>query len=193
MTVSRLVKKTLGPAVGLLLFSAALWVLSRELHAYQFSKIMHAWEGLPYGKFFAAMALTVVNYAILTGYDFLALRFIKNTLAYHKVAFASFIGYAFSNNFGASMIAGATVRFRLYSGFGLSALDITRIIGFCTMTVWIGFFCPCRSDIFLCAHDIAEIPAPSLCVGSSGGVGALDSRGGFFYRRGFTEKTGSDR
>jgi len=140
MSATRLVKKILGPAAGLLLFSAALWVLSRELHTYRLSTIMHAWEALPYWKFFFAVSLTILNYTILTGYDFLALRFIKNNLAYHKIAFASFIGYAFSNNFGASMIAGATVRFRLYSGFGLSALDITRIIGFCTMTVWIGFF-----------------------------------------------------
>jgi len=56
-----------------------------------------------------------------------AWRFIlRNPLAYRKIAFASFIGYAFSTNIGFSMIAGSSVRYRLYSSWGLSAIDIPR-------------------------------------------------------------------
>jgi len=38
------------------------------------------------------------------------------------------------------MIAGASVRFRLYSAWGLSAFEITKVVAFCTLTFWLGFF-----------------------------------------------------
>lgn len=45
----------------------------------------------------------------MIGYDILALKYIHHPLEYPKIALASFIGYAFSNNIGLSMIAGASV------------------------------------------------------------------------------------
>ena len=38
------------------------------------------------------------------------------------------------------MIAGASVRYRLYSAWGLSAVQITQVVAFCTLTLWLGFF-----------------------------------------------------
>lgn len=55
-------------------------------------------------------------------------------------ALASFLGYTFSNNIGFSMIAGASVRYRLYSAWGLSAVEITQVVLFCTASLWLGFF-----------------------------------------------------
>lgn len=37
------------------------------------------------------------------------------------------------------MIAGASVRYRLYSAWGLSALQITKVVAFCVLTLWLGF------------------------------------------------------
>jgi uncharacterized membrane protein YbhN (UPF0104 family) len=38
------------------------------------------------------------------------------------------------------MVAGGPVRYRLYSAWGLSALEITKIVFFCIRTLWFGFF-----------------------------------------------------
>jgi len=75
----------------------------------------------------------------MTGYDFLALKYINHPLPYIKTAFASFVGYAFSNNIGLSMLAGGSVRYRLYSAWGLSVYEITKVVLFCTATLWLGF------------------------------------------------------
>jgi phosphatidylglycerol lysyltransferase len=75
----------------------------------------------------------------MTGYDSLALKYIQHALAYSRIALASFIGYAFSNNIGFSMLAGASVRYRLYSAWGLSTLEITKVVAFCSLTFWLGF------------------------------------------------------
>lgn len=130
----------LGPLMGLILFSVALWVLHRELKAYHFHDIVQYLKNLPAHQLLTALVLTFLSYLVMTRYDILAIKYIHHPLECPKIALASFIGYAFSNNIGFSMIAGASVRYRLYSGWGLSAFDITRVVAFCTLTLWLGFF-----------------------------------------------------
>ncbi len=77
--------------------------------------ILRYLEELHGNRLFSALAFTFLSYLVMTGYDALALRYIHHPLSYSKTALASFIGYAFSNNIGFSMIAGASVRYRLYS------------------------------------------------------------------------------
>ena len=81
----------------------------------------------------------ILDYLIMTGYDFFALRYIKRKLHYGKVALASFVGYAFSNNIGLSMVAGGSIRYRLYSAWGLSGLEIAEVVVFCSLSLWLGF------------------------------------------------------
>jgi len=126
--------------MGLILFSIALWVLHQELKTYHFRDIVQYLRDLPAHQLLTALTLTFLSYIVMTGYDILAIKYIHHPLEYTRIALASFIGYAFSNNVGLSMIAGASVRYRLYSGWGLSAFDITRVVAFCTLTLWLGFF-----------------------------------------------------
>jgi len=118
----------------------ALWVLHHELKTYNVHDILRHLGELHVYRFFPALALTFMSYLMMTGYDALALRYIQHPLSYGKTALASFIGYAFSNNVGLSMIAGASVRYRLYSAWGLSSFEITKVVAFCTLTLWLGFF-----------------------------------------------------
>ena len=131
---------SLGSLLGLFFFLVALWILHHELKAYSVHDILQHLVGLPSYRLFPALALTFTSYLIMTGYDTLALRYIQHPLPYSKTALASFIGYAFSNNIGLSMIAGASVRYRLYSVWGLSAVEITKVVIFCSLTFWLGFF-----------------------------------------------------
>ena len=131
--------KHLGSLFGVTLLIVALAVLHHEIKMYHPRDILatlHAFDSL---RLLQALALAILSYLIMTGYDFLALRYIHKPLGYAKTALASFIGYAFSNNIGLSMIAGASVRFRLYSAWGLDAIEITKVIIFCTATLWLGF------------------------------------------------------
>ena len=130
----------IGPLLGLLLFAGALWVLHNQLKAYRLPDVIHSLENLPKERFFAALALTFLNYLIMTGYDALALRYVHHPLPYRKFGLASFISYAFSNNMGFGMIAGGSVRYRLYSAWGLSTVEITKVVVFCSLTLWLGFF-----------------------------------------------------
>ena len=128
-----------GPVLGLVLFSLALWVLHTELKTYHLQDIIQHAKSLPVPRISWAFLLTVISYLIMTGYDSLALKYIDHPLPYIKTAFASFVGYAFSNNIGLSMLAGGSVRYRLYSSWGLSVYEITKVVLFCTATLWLGF------------------------------------------------------
>ena len=132
--------KKLGPLFSLLLFTLALFVLHREMARFHLSDILTEFHQLPTLKFLSAVFVTLICYLIMSGYDYLALSLINRPLAYPRIMLASFVGYAFSNNIGLSMIAGASVRYRLYSAWGLSGIEITKVILFCSATLWLGFF-----------------------------------------------------
>ena len=138
LMIKKKVFHAVGPILGLLLFIIALFVLHRELKDYSYHDVIRSLGELPTVLIYLALALTILNYLVMTGYDSLALRYIRNPLAYRKIAFASFIGYAFSTNIGLSMIAGSSVRYRLYSAWGLSAIDITKVVAFYTLALWLG-------------------------------------------------------
>jgi len=129
----------LGSLLAVPLFVLALWVLHHELKAHEIQDVLTYLKELPAARLSLALFLTILNYLIMTGYDFLGLRYIKHRLHYRKIALASFVGYAFSNNIGLSMVAGGSVRFRLYSAWGLSGLEIAEVVAFCSLSLWLGF------------------------------------------------------
>ncbi len=101
--------KYIGPVLGIMLFTAALWILDRELKAYHLHDILHHLGSIPGRSIFLAVVLTVMSYLIMTSYDSLALRYLRHPLPYRKIALASFTGYAFGNNLGFSLVAGGSV------------------------------------------------------------------------------------
>ncbi|MDS4019159.1 MAG: bifunctional lysylphosphatidylglycerol flippase/synthetase MprF [Candidatus Competibacter sp.] len=127
-----------GPFVGLLLFGAALWVLQQALATYHYRDIVAALARLPRSRLFAAFLCTVLSYLVVTGYDWLALRYIRRPLPWPKIGFAALLSYAFSNSVGLSVLTSGSLRYRLYSSWGLTAVDIARIVVFTTLTLWLG-------------------------------------------------------
>lgn len=121
------------------MFIAAVWVLKNEVQHFQWDDIrMHLHDLSGYSIFFA-VCLTAMLYTTLTGYDYLGVRYIGSRLPWRKVALASFLGYAFSHNISPSLVIGGSARFRIYSGYGLTPMQVTQIVGFCALSLWVGF------------------------------------------------------
>lgn len=137
--MKNIIKPVLGLTLSLALFAGAAFLMHRELSVYHFNEVVATLRSIPLGVRCFACLLTLISYTVLTGYDTLGLKHIHKKLPYPKIAIASFTGYAFSNNIGLSMIAGASVRYRLYSAWGLSSFDIAKVVGFCAVTAWLGF------------------------------------------------------
>lgn len=135
----RILLKTAGVLFSVTLFIAALFVIHNELKEYKIHDIISELGHLSPQTIIFAILLTILNYAIMTGYDFLAFRYIHHPIAYRKIALASFISYAFSNNMGFIMFSGAPLRYRLYTLWGLSAGEIASVVVFCSLSLWLGF------------------------------------------------------
>jgi uncharacterized membrane protein YbhN (UPF0104 family) len=72
--------RALPALIGLALFFVALEVLRRELHAVSWRTLTAAIAGTPVHLLLAASGVTAINYAVLTAYDFIALRSIGRRL-----------------------------------------------------------------------------------------------------------------
>lgn len=147
--------KIILPFFAVLLFGGALWILHHTLREFHYHDILHRLHALPPWQIAAAICLTALSYLVMTGYDLLAMRYLQNPLAPGKVLLTSFISYAFSNNIGLSLLAAGSIRYRLYSAWGLSTEDVARVITFTVSTFWLGV-CTAGGLIFL----VAPLPLP---------------------------------
>src|SRR5512145_3292279 len=91
----------IAPLLILVIFAVALWLLHRELEEYHLRDVIASLRKISCGHLVLAVLLTVLNYSILVGYDLLGTWQIGHRLPLKQVAFASFVGYVSSNNFGA--------------------------------------------------------------------------------------------
>lgn len=159
----------LTPLFGIALFAAALWVLHHELRAYSYREVMNALRGIPRWRLALGLLCTAASYGLLTGYDALACRYLSQALRYRQIALASFVGYAFSHNVGASFVGGGAIRYRLYSSWGLSASEIATIVAFNGITFWLGFLL--LTGLALVFEPAAALAAKSLPPGTEPAIG----------------------
>ncbi|HEY6098122.1 MAG TPA: hypothetical protein VIW03_01740, partial [Anaeromyxobacter sp.] len=88
-----------------LLLAAAAWALERELRGFHFRDLESGLRQIPGAAAAAAVALTALDYLLLSAYDLLALRYAGRTLPVARVVFTSFIAYAIGNNVGLSLLS----------------------------------------------------------------------------------------
>ncbi len=139
VTVIRERLRTALPAfIGLVLFFAALEVLRTELRAVTWHGLTTDLSNIPAWHLVFAVLLTAVNYGVLTGYDFLAFAYLGKRLPARRVAMASFLAYAISNNVGFAMLSGASIRYRFYTRWGITAEELSRIVFSYVVTFWLG-------------------------------------------------------
>lgn len=137
---SRKVAWTLGKGVIIALILVLFgWLLSQKLKGLTFAQLQTALASFPAWRIALALALTALNYVILAGYDYLALRYLRHSVRPSQLWFGTIVGYAMSFNFG-WIIGGSTVRYRLYSSWGFTNMEIAKLIGTLTVTFWVGVF-----------------------------------------------------
>ena len=128
----------IGPLVAIGAFIAAAFLLYNELKDHSWDEILAAIKGLRASCVGLALLLTAVNYAILSGYDGLAVWYLKRPLKPLRVMLVAFVGYAMSHNL-TWMLGGTASRFRLYLAWGLSPVDVVKIFALIGLTFWTGF------------------------------------------------------
>nr|WP_283949936.1 phosphatidylglycerol lysyltransferase domain-containing protein [Limobrevibacterium gyesilva] len=127
------------PAVlGVALLFGAIYVVQKEFRSLKVADISRALHAIPTVALVASFVWTVLSYFILTFYDRLGTIYAGKKVSYGKVAFASFCAYSLAHNLGFAAVSGAAVRYRLYAHWGLTPLQIGKVVAFCSLTFGLG-------------------------------------------------------
>jgi phosphatidylglycerol lysyltransferase len=146
-----------GAALGVTVFAVAAWFLRRALADIHFATVLERVHEISGRRVALAALFACGSYLILTGYDALGVRYAGRRLPYLRTALTSFMAYAVGHNVGIAALSGGSIRYRVYSALGLSAVEVTKIIAFCTVTFFIG-------TAFLLGVSFGVMPAAELKV-----------------------------
>src|SRR5689334_721490 len=131
--------KRLGVAASLFIIAFAITTLIRTLKGVDTGVILTALTEIPPGNIALAALCVVCAFGTLTFYDFFALRTIgKKHVPYRIAALSSFTSYSIGHNIGATVFTGGAIRFRIYSDYGLNAIDVAKICFISGLTFWLG-------------------------------------------------------
>jgi hypothetical protein len=147
-----------GAAIGLAIVAGAAITLVRLLADVDLARVADAVRDKPTAQIVAAGALVAAGYLSLTCYDYFALRTIgRREVPYRVAAFANFTSYTIGHNLGAVVFTGGLVRFRIYSAWGLTIVDIAKIAFVTGLTFWLG-------NAFVLGAGMAYAPAAASGV-----------------------------
>jgi hypothetical protein len=128
-----------GVALSLTIIAAALWVLYHMLRDLDFDEVIEALHAIRPLSIACAALCVAGGYFTLTFYDLFALRTIgRSHVPYRIAALAGFTSYAIGHNIGATVFTGGAVRYRIYSAWGLDALDVAKLCFVAGLTFWLG-------------------------------------------------------
>ena len=150
---------------GLALFLVALAVLRAEFRAVSWGEITRDVLSTPAPNLAAALALTALNYLVLSGYDLLAFRYVGKSLPPTHIVGASFLAYAIGHNVGLAMLSGASVRYRFYSRWGVTAHELSRIVVSCAVTFWLGLLALGGFSLASAPPVVPGLPGPRVVMG----------------------------
>jgi hypothetical protein len=129
----------IGFVLSLTIIIVAVVVLYHILHDIDLDELVDALEATDWRTLIIAGLFVAAGYITLTLYDLFALRTIgRSDVPYRIAALGGFTSYAVGHNVGASVFSGGAVRYRIYSGSGLSVIEVTKICFVAGLTFWLG-------------------------------------------------------
>ena len=129
----------LGIVLSIIIITIAAVVLYRKLHNINVGKVLTAMATVEYRDVAISALFVAAGYFTLTFYDLFALRTIgRKDVPYRVAALAGFTCYSVGHNVGASVFTGGAVRYRIYSAWGLDAIEVAKICFIAGLTFWLG-------------------------------------------------------
>ena len=129
----------IGFLLSATIITVAVVVLYRQLRGIDLNELYEALRHLRKTHVAVAALSVAAGYATLTFYDWFALRTIgRKEIPYRIAALAGFTSYSVGHNVGATVFTGGAVRYRIYSAWGLDAIEVAKICFVAGLTFWLG-------------------------------------------------------
>jgi uncharacterized membrane protein YbhN (UPF0104 family) len=128
-----------GIVISVAIIGFAFYVLYHMLENLDPEDVVEALGQTEWRTILLAGFCVAAGYFTLTFYDLFALRTIGHAdVPYRVAAFAGFTSYSIGHNVGASVLTGGAVRYRIYSSWGLTAIDVAKVCFLAGLTFWLG-------------------------------------------------------
>ena len=129
----------LGVLLSLTIIAVALVVLVHMLRGIDLDQVFDAIKSTGRWQIAAAAGFVACAYFTLTFYDWFALRTIgRQEIPYRIAALSGFTSYSIGHNIGATVFSGGAVRYRIYSAYGLNAVEVAKLCFIAGLTFWLG-------------------------------------------------------
>ncbi|MBV9557932.1 MAG: UPF0104 family protein [Pseudolabrys sp.] len=129
----------IGVLISLSIIGTAAVVLFRMLHGIDTEDVIDAIKATQVKHIALAAFFVAGGYFTLTFYDLFALRTIgRKEIPYRIAAMSGFTSYSIGHNVGATVFTGGAVRYRIYSAWGLDAVEVAKICFVAGLTFWLG-------------------------------------------------------
>src|SRR3978361_997797 len=129
----------LGVVVTITGVAFACYVLYHMLRGIDVHEVLEAVKGTEPRQVALAALFVAAGYFTLTFYYLFSVRAIGRSDIPSRVnALAAFTSYSIGHNVGASVFTGGAVRYRIYSAWGLNAIDVAKICFLAGLTFWLG-------------------------------------------------------
>jgi glycosyltransferase 2 family protein len=172
-------KRWLKPVLAIVVIALAAFLLHRTLSKYSYDEIVGSLTAIPGWRFGLALLSAAGSYLCLTGFDWLATRYIGKRLSYPYVALTSFCSLSLGHNIGFAALSSGAVRYRFYSRVGIGVGDIARIIVFCGITVGLGLLILGGLATLIRSGLAAEITGLGRAAVIGLGLGCLAAAAGY--------------
>src|SRR6201986_1101027 len=127
-----------GVVISVTVIGIACYVLYHMLRGINVKEVVQAIRDTEPHQIALAALFVAAGYFTLTFYDLFATRAIGHPVPYKVNALAAFTSYSIGHNVGASVFTGGAVRYRIYSAYGLNAIDVAKICFLAGLTFWLG-------------------------------------------------------
>src|SRR6187549_1155568 len=129
----------IGVMLSIAIISIAVVVLFHMLRDTDVEEVVAALKATDPKHIAAAAFFVACGYFTLTFYDLFALRTIgRKEVPYRIAALTGFTSYSIGHNIGATVFTGGAVRYRIYSAYGLDAIEVAKICFVAGLTFWLG-------------------------------------------------------
>ena len=170
----------IGTVLSAALFLGSFVVLWRILGKIDLDELSTAFRSASQRQITIAIILTAVSYALLTGYDYVALKQLGERIAYRITAFASFTSYAISFTLGFPLVTGGTVRYWVYSPHGIKAAKIASLTVIAGITFWLGMSVVLSWSLVRHAAEVSVLAKTGLSLTQLAGVAGFAALAAYF-------------
>ncbi len=122
------------------MFVLAVWMFGRILQKYDMAEVIQRLGQIPGHRLAIALIFVALSYGCQTVYDYLAATSIGLRISPARAILAAFLGNAFTNNMGFSLLTGTSLRYRFYLAWGYSALEIGQVVALSKLAFVNGLF-----------------------------------------------------